>query len=130
MTQMFSAYVVVGEPPTADASAVPMPSPMNARPRYGSRSSPVISDTALTWPAFSASSAITDGMTSRTKVALNASRCGPVSGPKVGLTTVLGRPIHGALATPLQSMRGTAMHLPAAEHDWTVENWSAIQAIR
>lgn len=44
------------------------------------------------------------------------------SGPKVGLTTVLGTPIHDALATPLQSMRATAMHLPAAEQDWTVQH--------
>jgi hypothetical protein len=129
MTPMFSAYVVVGEPPTADATAVPRPSPINARPRYGSRSWPVISETAFTWPEFSASRAITDGITSRTKVSLNAGRCGPVSVPNVGLTTVPGSPIHAAWATPLHSMRGTAMHLPAAVHDWTVENWSAIHEI-
>lgn len=48
------------------------------------------------------------------KASLNAGRCGPVSGPKVGLTTVWGRPIHGAWATVLQSMRCTATHLAGA----------------
>src|SRR5215467_12161016 len=130
MTPMFSAYVVVGEPPTAEATAVPRPSPINARPRYGSRSSPVISETAFTWPEFSAIRAITDGITSRMKVRLNAGRCGPVSVPNVGLTVVVGTPIHDAWATPLESMRETAMHLPLAEHDSIVENWSAIQEIK
>src|SRR5215475_5672734 len=130
MTPMFSAYVVVGEPPTSDASAVPTPSPMKARPTYGSRSSPVISETALTCPEFSASSAMTEGITSRMKVILNAGRCGPVSVPNVGLVMVLGSPSHEALCTPLQSIRCTAMHLPAALHDWTVDHESAIQEIR
>ena len=61
MTPMFSAYVVVGEPPNALASAVARPSAPMARPMYGSRSSPVISATALTWPVFSAISAMTPG---------------------------------------------------------------------
>src|SRR5690242_4902793 len=127
MTPMFSAYVVVGEPPTSEARAVPTPSPMNARPRYGSRSSPVISDTALTCPEFSASSAITDGITSRMNAILNVGRCGPVSGPKTGLTMVLGSPSHDAWKTCDQSMRCTASHLPLLAHDGTAENWSAIQ---
>src|SRR6266567_4505078 len=130
MTPMFSAYVVVGEPPTRDASAVPTPSPINARPRYGSRSSPVISETAFTCPEFSASSAITDGITSRMKVSLKAGRCGPVSEPNVGLMIVLGTPIQCALDTPLQLTRCTATHFPAVLHDWTVENESAIHEIR
>src|ERR1041384_7036622 len=130
MTPMFSAYVVVGEPPTSDASAVPRPSPTNARPRYGSRSSPVISETAFTWPEFSASRAITEGITSRMNVSLNAGRCGPVSGLNVGLTIDFGTPSHGAWATWPQSMRCTYTHLPAAEHCWTVENRSAIHEIR
>src|SRR5260221_2843323 len=127
---MFSAYVVVGDPPASDAIAVPTPSPMKARPRYGSRSSPVISETALTWPEFSASSAITDGITSKMKVILKAGRCGPVRGPNVGLTIVLGSPSQAALWTPLQSTRLTATQAPAAVHDCTVENESAIQEIR
>ncbi len=68
MTPMFSAYVVVGDPPTALAMAVPTPSAAMARPMYGSRSAPVISATALTWPVFSAMSAITAGRTSRMNV--------------------------------------------------------------
>ena len=71
MTPMFSACVVVGEPPTALAMAVAKPSPAIARPMYGSRSSPVISATALTWPAFSATSAMTPGRTRTMNVRLN-----------------------------------------------------------
>ncbi len=54
MTPMFSAYVVVGEPPTEVATAVPTPSAKIARPIIGSRSVLVIAPTALTWPVFSA----------------------------------------------------------------------------
>src|SRR4051812_50159624 len=63
MTPMFSAYVVVGEPPTDVATTVAMPSAAMARPSTGSRSRLVIALTALTWPAFSAMSAITAGGT-------------------------------------------------------------------
>ena len=68
MTPMFSAYVVVGDPPTEVAITVPTPSAATARPITGSRSCPVISATALTWPTFSATSAITAGSTSSAKV--------------------------------------------------------------
>jgi hypothetical protein len=64
---MFSAYVVVGDPPTEVAMTVAAPSAAIARPMTGSRSVFVISATALTWPAFSATSAITAGRTSSTK---------------------------------------------------------------
>src|SRR6266487_3360692 len=108
MTPMFSAYVVVGDPPASEAIAVPTPSPMNARPTYGSRSSPVISETAFTCPEFSASSAITEGITSRMNVNLNTGRCGPLSTPNVGLVIVLGSPNQEALPTPPQLTRCTA----------------------
>ena len=65
MTPMFSAYVVVGEPPTDEAMTVPTPSAAIARPMYGSRSRLVIAATALTCPVFSATSAMTAGSTSR-----------------------------------------------------------------
>jgi hypothetical protein len=45
---MFSAYVVVGDPPTALAIAVPTPSAAIARPMTGSRSRSIIPATALT----------------------------------------------------------------------------------
>src|SRR3712207_1485666 len=64
MTPMFSAYVVVGDPPTEVATTVPTPSAKTARPSTGSRSRLVISPTAFTWPAFSAISAMTAGSTS------------------------------------------------------------------
>ena len=64
MTPMFSAYVVVPAPPNAPASVVAAPSPMNARPRSLSRSAPVISETALTCPAFSAIRTMTTGRNS------------------------------------------------------------------
>ena len=79
MTPMFSAYVVVGEPPTAEVITVPTPSAATARPSTGSRSVLVISATALTWPMFSATSAITAGSTSRMKVIENDGRCQPTS---------------------------------------------------
>ncbi len=79
MTPMFSAYVVVGEPPTAEVSTVPTPSAATARPRYGSRSVLVISATALTWPRFSATSAITAGSASRMNTIENDGRCQPTS---------------------------------------------------
>ena len=81
MTPMFSAYVVVGEPPTDEASAVPTPSAKIARPMYGSRSRLVISATALTCPAFSATSAMTAGSTSSAEVQREARR-GEVGQPE------------------------------------------------
>ena len=63
MTPMFSAYVVVGEPPTEVETAVPTPSAKMARPIIGSRSVLVMAPTALTWPVFSAISAMTAGST-------------------------------------------------------------------
>ena len=71
---MFSAYVVVGEPPTEEETTVPTPSAMIARPIIGSRSRSVIAATALTWPVFSAISAITAGRQSRIAVPLKSAR--------------------------------------------------------
>ncbi len=72
ITPMFSAYVVVGDPPTALVSTVATPSAVTARPTYGSRSVPVISPTAFTCPMFSAINAITAGRTSSTAEVLKS----------------------------------------------------------
>ncbi|MBB6419152.1 hypothetical protein HDC93_004754 [Streptomyces sp. AK010] len=72
---MFSAYVVVGGPPTAAETAVARPSPSTARPSTGSRFSPVISPTALTCPVFSAINAITPGSTSSAAETLKDGEC-------------------------------------------------------
>src|SRR5919202_284353 len=79
ITPMFSAYVVVGDPPTDDATTVPRPSAAMARPMYGSRLAPVISATALTWPVFSAMRAMTAGMTSSTNAHRNSGRWMPTT---------------------------------------------------
>src|SRR5262245_4530704 len=104
---MFSAYVVVGEPPTTLVTAVPTPSAAIALPITGSRSVLVISATALTCPVFSAISAITAGSTSRMKTMLNDGRCQPTltpcpSGPN---TLRAGKPNQSAAFTPDQSTR-------------------------
>ena len=100
MTPMFSAYVVVGEPPTRWTSTVPKPSAAIARPITGSRSSPVISATALTWPMFSAISAITPGSTSRMKV---IEKLGPCTSPTPSASVPLGEPTQSAALTAGQA---------------------------
>ncbi len=106
MTPMFSAYVVVGEPPTELVMTVARPSAAIARPITGSRSVPVISATALTWPAFSAISAITAGSTSRMKANLKSGRCQPATSlPSAPVVVCGGNPNHEAAFTPDQSTR-------------------------
>src|ERR1700754_2809610 len=61
ITPMFSAYVVVAEPPPKPANVVATPSAAIARPITGSTSISVIWPTDLTCPMFSATSAITAG---------------------------------------------------------------------
>ena len=58
---MFSAYVVVPEPPPAPASVVATPSAIRALPIWSSRSFPVMAATALTCPTFSAMRTSTTG---------------------------------------------------------------------
>ncbi len=103
MTPMFSAYVVVGEPPTLLAIAVAKPSPASARPMYGSRSSPVISATALTWPAFSAINAMTPGRTRMMNVRLNDGAWMPTI--PLASSENGGRPNHDADCTESQLTR-------------------------
>src|SRR6476620_1204704 len=111
MTPMFSAYVVVGDPPTEVAITVPMPSAATARPITGSRSCPVISATAFTWPTFSATSAMTAGSTSRENVIEKLGRCQPTADrlpsmnwlPTRPLGVCGGNPNQSALFTPDQS---------------------------
>ena len=92
---------MVGEPPTEDASAVPTPSAMIARPIIGSRSVRVISATALTWPVFSAISAITAGSTSR------------IADPWNDGAWKSGSPIQAAAFTPSNETRGCVSTFPA-----------------
>src|SRR6478736_3291804 len=100
MTPMFSAYVVVGEPPTEEAMTVPMPSAAMARPMYGSRSAFVISATALTWPVFSAMSAMTAGSTSRMAATENDGAWMPtISLPSAPVVDVGGRANHDTETT-------------------------------
>ena len=61
MTPMFSAYVVVPEPPPRPARVVARPSENSARPMTGLRSCPVIADTDFTCPMFSAMRTMTTG---------------------------------------------------------------------
>src|SRR3954453_4379029 len=93
MTPMFSAYVVVGEPPTEVATTVATPSAAVERPRYGSRSRLGIALTAFTCPAFSAISAITAGSTSSEKLT-----------EKLGAVK-FGRPNQSAFPTVENEMR-------------------------
>jgi hypothetical protein len=68
---IFSAYVVVPVPPHAAEIIVPTASPINARPRYGSRLCPVIAPTAFTCPRFSPIRTITTGTIEEIPVAVN-----------------------------------------------------------
>src|SRR6202008_629245 len=61
ITPMFSAYVVVADPPPKPANVVATPSAASARPINGSTSVSVIWPTDLKWPMFSATSAMTAG---------------------------------------------------------------------
>ncbi|MCY1299612.1 hypothetical protein D9M68_740200 [compost metagenome] len=78
-------------PPLAD-SMVAMPSPINARPIYGSRLRPVITPMALIWPRFSATSTIATGAISSMALASNT-----------GVVNA-GRPNQLAAATPEKSI--------------------------
>jgi hypothetical protein len=123
MTPMFSAYVVVGEPPTALVITVPNPSAATARPTTGSRSTPVIPETALTWPMFSATSAITAGSANSAKVIENDGRCQPTASrlparvwlPVSPSAVCGGKPNQSADATPDQSTRSWAIAFPPEE---------------
>ena len=68
---MFSAYVVVPEPPPAPASVVARPSARSAFPISSSRFFPVIAATALTCPTFSAISTSTTGRNKMIALPLN-----------------------------------------------------------
>ena len=111
ITPMFSAYVVVGEPPTADAITVQRPSAAIARPITGSRSWPVISATALTCPVFSAISAITAGSTRSVNVRLKEGAWMPVIPCARSLRG--GKPNQSAAWTPAQLSRSWVPTLPA-----------------
>jgi hypothetical protein len=114
MTPMFSAYVVVGEPPTELASAVPIPSAAMARPITGSRSWPVISATALTCPVFSAIRAMTAGRTSRMNTRLKLGRCQPTTSLPSTMCVCGGNPIQSAALTPAQLIRSCVVTFWAA----------------
>ena len=81
---MFSAYVVVADPPPAPASTVAAPSATSARPISGSMSRAVNCPTDFTCPMFSASSATTAGRKS-----------GSTASENVGAWNS-GSPIHAA----------------------------------
>ncbi|CAB4769194.1 unannotated protein [freshwater metagenome] len=75
---MFSAYVVVPDPPPAPASVVEIPSAKRAMPIWSSRFFPVMAETALTCPTFSAMSTSTTGKKSAIALPLNVGvvKCG------------------------------------------------------
>ena len=84
----------------------------------GSRSWPVISATALTWPVFSAISAMTAGSTSRIAAMVKVGVCHPTTSLPSAATTVCdGKPNHEASAdgrgVPAQVRGGLG---GAAEH--------------
>lgn len=103
---MFSEYVVLGGPPTAVDSIEPTPSAEIAVPSLSSSESPVISPTAFTCPAFSATSAMTTGRATRIA---DHSKDGPCS---------VGSPIQSALPTPERSSRQWSVSLPLASSEW------------
>ncbi len=98
------------------ATTVARPSAATARPITGSRSVPVISATALTFPTFSATRAMTAGSTRSTNPSRTSGRCQPVraapSGPIVPVRG--GKPNQSALLTPSQSTRKRVVSSPAA----------------
>src|ERR1700752_5445799 len=86
-----------------------MPSPRNARPRYGSRLRPVIAPIALMCPRFSATSTIATGAISTIAFGSNTG------------AAKFGRPIHAA-ASILESRsaaRRRPVFWPAARHGAT-----------
>src|SRR5258707_462915 len=83
------------------ASTVATPSAAIARRITGSRSVLVISATAFTCPAFSATRAMTAGSTSRTKATLKSGRCQPGISLPPTTAVLAGNPNQCALATPL-----------------------------
>lgn len=95
-----------GGPPTAVESMDPMPSAEIAVPSLSSSGSPVISPTALTWPVFSATRAITTG--SATRIA-DHWKDGPWK---------CGSPIQSALETPDRSSRQWSVTLPLGLMEW------------
>ena len=72
----------------------------------------VISATALTWPVFSATRAITAGSTSRTKARLNDGRCQPTTW--FARSVCGGNPNQGADETLSQLTRRWVVTWPAA----------------
>src|SRR5690625_14169 len=80
---------------------------------YGSRSSPVISATARTWPTFSAINAITPGITNNTKVSETDGACTALT-PSARVP--LGSPNHAASPIPVKSTRSATTVEPSS---WT-----------
>src|SRR4051812_5009788 len=103
---MFSEYVVLGGPPTAVDSIDATPSAEIAVPSSSSSGSPVISPTALTCPAFSATRAMTTGRATRIADHWN-------DGPWKD-----GSPIQSALPTPERSSRQWSVTLALASTEW------------
>ena len=72
----------------------------------GSRSCPVISATALTWPVFSAMSAMTAGRTRRIAATLKLGVCHPTTSlPSAATRVRAGKPSQAASATAEVSQR-------------------------
>lgn len=103
---MFSEYVVLGGPPTAVESIDATPSAEMAVPSLSSSGSPVISPTALTCPAFSATSAMTTGRATRIADHWNV---GPWN---------VGSPTQSAFPTAERSRRQWSVTLPLASIEW------------
>ena len=90
-------------PPAAPDTMVAMPSPMKARPMYGSRLRPVMACTALMWPRFSATRISATGAISSMAPLSNT---GAVN---------FGQPSHGALTMPEKSI-GLPRPMPLASN--------------
>ena len=88
---MFSAYVVVPDPPPKPAIVVAAPSAISALPIWSSRFLPVMAATALTCPTFSAIKTRTTGRNRITALVL-----------KVGVANS-GNPNQLAFFTPSKS---------------------------
>ncbi|OPZ50914.1 MAG: hypothetical protein BWY91_02766 [bacterium ADurb.BinA028] len=90
------------------------PSAAIARPMTWSRSAPVISATALTWPVFSAMRAMIAGRTTRTAAKEIVGAWRPTSSlPSAPVVVAGGKPSHGELATPSRLTRQCVVTLPA-----------------
>lgn len=101
---------MLGGPPTAVDSMEAAPSAAMAVPSLSSRLSPVISPTAFTCPAFSATSAITTGNATSTADHWKAG------------ASKLGRPSQSALVTPERSSRQWSVTLPLPSAEWICPN--------